>query len=387
MKTRFRTIAFATLATVLGSSMGLAQDSSAPEAATNYVMLPALDNSSPETAVLLGAADSGERLLAVGARGLIIWSEDQGESWQQASVPVSLTLTSVFFADPEHGWATGHEGLILATTDGGENWKVQQTGLDTVKQSIPMLKAEVDRLQTAMDATEDAEQKDLIAFDLEYAQFALEDAETALIEGSPAPMLDIWFRNAREGYAVGAYGAFLGTTDGGENWRVLSPSLENPDKLHLNRITGSEDGTLYIVGEAGLAFRSTDSGANWEKLAVPYDGSLFGVLTPGADEIVVHGLRGNILISRDKGDSWENIESDSEKTLIGSRTVDGMMILVGASGTVLQSDKDGSQLTDRFHPGRSTLSAVIPLEGEALLLVGTDGIIKIDSFDSLEEEH
>ena len=349
-------------------------------------MLPALDNSSPASAALLDVTDTGERLVAVGERGMITWSNDGGDSWHQAAVPVSLTLTSVTFASPDKGWASGHEGLILATTDGGLNWAIQQTGRDTLEQAIPLLEAEAVRLQGLLDAAEDPAEQDDIAFELENIQYGVEDAQAAIDSGPSEPLLDIWFKNDNEGYAVGSYGAFLATTDGGEHWQNKALSLDNPDKMHLNRFIGSDDGTLYIAGEAGMVFRSSDQGSSWERLDVPYDGSLFGILTPADGQVLVHGLRGNILHSSDKGDSWQPVPSDVAIILVQGAVDDGKVLLVGAAGTVLQANLDGSDIQERHHPARPTFSAVLPLDGDAILLVGTGGAIKMASFSELERE-
>ena len=45
--------------------------------------------------VFLGLAGVGERVVAVGERGVVIYSDDAGESWTQADVPVRATLTAV----------------------------------------------------------------------------------------------------------------------------------------------------------------------------------------------------------------------------------------------------------------------------------------------------
>lgn len=381
MNNPYRNLVFGLLGGTLLCNSSLAQEPTA----TDYAMLPALENSRPDEAVLLDVVDTGEHLVAVGARGLVTLSEDAGESWQQAAVPVSLTLTSVFFADPMHGWATGHEGLIIATNDGGQNWQVQQTGRDTLVQSVPMLKADIETMRAQLDATEDAEQKDVIAFDLEYLEFALEDAELALETGPSEPMLDIWFGDVNNGIAVGAYGNALRTTDGGEHWQVISRTLDNPDKMHLNSVTSAGDGTIYIAGEAGLAFRSEDGGISWTKLDVPYQGSLFGVIAEG-DSLLLHGLRGNIFVSQDRGDSWVPVDTGITTALVGGMRVNGGLVLVGTSGTVLEGNTDSTAFEYRFHPGRSTLSAVLPLSDSAVLLVGTDGAIKLESINDLESE-
>ena len=61
---------------------------------------------------------------------------------------------------------------------------------------------------------------------------------------------------------------------------------------HLNAIARTGSGALFIVGERGAAFRSRDSGATWQRLQLPYDGSMFGVIGYAADHVLAFGLRG-----------------------------------------------------------------------------------------------
>ncbi len=44
--------------------------------------------------LLQGVARAGPRLVAVGQRGHIVYSNDAGATWQQAKVPVSSDLTA-----------------------------------------------------------------------------------------------------------------------------------------------------------------------------------------------------------------------------------------------------------------------------------------------------
>jgi photosystem II stability/assembly factor-like uncharacterized protein len=73
----------------------------------------------------------------------------------------------------------------------------------------------------------------------------------------------------QHGFAVGAYGALLETTDGGKHWQDVSERLDNPDQLHLNAIAAVKDAGLFIVGEQGSMFRSSDNGQTWEKVEGP----------------------------------------------------------------------------------------------------------------------
>src|SRR4051794_14248579 len=58
---------------------------------------------------------AGKRFVAVGLRGTVLLSDDQGRHWRQARVPVSSDLVAVQFATEQEGWASGHDGVVLHT--------------------------------------------------------------------------------------------------------------------------------------------------------------------------------------------------------------------------------------------------------------------------------
>ena len=61
---------------------------------------------------------------AVGHWGVVLRTDDAGESWnvQRADTSVDLPLFSVHFKDAERGWAVGLWSLMIATSDGGKSW-------------------------------------------------------------------------------------------------------------------------------------------------------------------------------------------------------------------------------------------------------------------------
>jgi photosystem II stability/assembly factor-like uncharacterized protein len=90
----------------------------AARAATDYAMIMPRAASS----LLLDIAAAGDRLVAVGERGHILYSDDHGDSWVQTRVPTSVMLTRVFFVSGDLGWAVGHDGNILVSAErAGEN--------------------------------------------------------------------------------------------------------------------------------------------------------------------------------------------------------------------------------------------------------------------------
>src|SRR5689334_10762078 len=72
---------------------------------------------------LVGIAQAGTALVAVGDRGDILRSAD-GKDWQQVASPVDVMLNRVRFRDAQNGIAVGHDASILATHDGGASWSL-----------------------------------------------------------------------------------------------------------------------------------------------------------------------------------------------------------------------------------------------------------------------
>ncbi|WP_419183261.1 WD40/YVTN/BNR-like repeat-containing protein [Pseudomonas guariconensis] len=278
--------------------------------------------------LLIDVAHAGQRLVVVGDRGHILFSDDQGKTWAQARVPTRQLLTAVFFLDDKRGWAVGHDAQVLASNDGGATWSKQ------------------------------------------FEDLARE-----------APLLDIAFLDAQHGFAVGAYGALLETTDGGQHWQDIGERLDNPDQLHLNAIAQIKDAGLFIVGEQGSMFRSSDNGQSWSVVQSPYEGSLFGVIgTTQARTLLAYGLRGNLLRSTDFGDTWQPVPLKTARGPfefgLASATLleDGSLVLVGNSGSVLRSQDDGQSFSVYNRADRIALSAATGLADGGLLLVGQGGV-------------
>ncbi len=305
---------------------------------TDLVDRPADLEPAAARSLLLDIVRAGQRLVAVGERGHVLLSDDDGRHWRQAkSVPSRTLLTAVAFADARQGWAVGHDEIILHTADGGETWSRQH-----------------------------------------YAPEAQQ------------PLLDLWFADARRGIAVGAYKSYYVTGDGGATWtrtpfepapppgaKPAGPDDDIPPEYHLNRITGRGD-RLYIAAEAGQLYRSDDAGHSWRTLRSPYNGSFFGLLPLAGDAVLAFGLRGNLFRSDDGGVTWRKLESGTTAMLTdGFALPDGRLALVGLSGTVLVSADAGIGWTLAQQEDRKGLSAALPAAAGALVAVGEDGARRI----------
>ena len=328
--------------------------------------------------LLLDISTAGDRLVVAGEHGNILYSDDNGNNWLQGLVPTTQMLTGVHFVDGQRGWAVGHDGLILFSEDGGKRWRLQRDGL-VVQHQINL-----EHRETAHRSLSELEQKretvneetlPELELALEDAQLDMEDADIALEEPVfTSPFMDVWFQDVNRGWAVGAFGTFVGTADGGQHWVNQAGELDNPDEFHLNAITGDGKGRVFIAGEGGVMFRSMDDGRNWEALEPFYEGSWFGVdYNAPNDALFLFGLRGNLYRSTDFGTTWKPVPNDGNSTLAGGSSSErGDILLVGGVGTVLFSTDGGLSFQRTMMEDRLSLTSGISRDGR-FILVGQGG--------------
>lgn len=341
---------------------------------TRFQMLPALQSEAATRALLLDVATDGQRVLVAGEQGHILYSDDSGAAWAHAQVPVSLALTAVTYSGPHSAWAAAHDGVLLRSSDYGQSWQTNLTGVDVARMSADAAEAKVKRLQAEIELA-DPELLEELEWALDDALFAFEDASEAIHDGVTMPLLDVWFEDERNGYALGAYGILLQTDDAGSTWHLISERLDNPDKYHLYGITRSLSGTLLIAGEAGTILRSRDHGNSWDRPASPYQGSFFGTVAARDGSLLVFGLRGNVFRSTDDGDTWSAAVTNDQRTLMGGMVRDdGTIVLVGSAGVVLTSNDHGATFETISTSGSRVYSGVSQTADGGLILVGFGGV-------------
>ncbi|MDK8464913.1 YCF48-related protein [Marinobacter sp. SS13-12] len=368
--------------TLGAACLGLSMAMSAPSvfALADIIETPSRPTTLAPESLLNDADRAGERIVAAGERGHIIFSDDQGETWVQAEVPVRATLTGVDFGTDTHGWAVGHSGVVLHSDNAGESWELQLTGVRAAELAIESRQEQIEELEQQIEEAPEEEKADL-EWALDDLFFSMENLESDLEIGPVNPFLDVWFENEDHGFVVGAYGMFLRTTDGGETWSDWAPRIDNPTGFHLNGITRITGGALVIVGEAGQIFVSVDGGESWEKRESPYEGSLFGAIGTGqVNEVLAFGLRGNMFLSTDLGKNWKVVPNEAGATLNdGAVADDGRITLVGNGGTVLMSTNGGESFRPYSRDDREGVMDVVPLSGTNLLIVGEGGVKHTDA--------
>lgn len=315
---------------------------------------PAVMSSLVAKSRLTAVAHSGSRLVAAGPRGVILLSEDNGNTWKQLAVPVSSNLVAVHFPTPEQGWAVGHEGVILHSSDGGRSWSKQLDG----NQAAKTILSHYEKLAAAGDAA---------------AAKALPDAQRFGQEGADKPFLDVWFANEKEGFAVGAFNLIMRTTDGGTTWLPLIERTDNPKNLHLYAVRGSGE-EVYLAGELGFLRRWDRTSQRFVALQSPYPGTFFGLLVKDKT-VIAFGMRGNAFSSSDRGKSWRKLDTKTTAGLTGGAILDdGRVALVSQDGKVLVAGAG----SESFLPAKVTkpmaFSSVAPAGKNGVVAVGAQGV-------------
>lgn len=304
---------------------------------------PALTVRQPERAVLLSVARAGERLVAVGERGIVVLSDDAGARWRQVPCPVSVTLTMVRFADARHGVAVGHGGAVLTTADGGDSWQLRLDGRRAA--------------QIALQAATTPE--------------ARRDAERLQADGPDKPFLDVLLWDARRLLAVGAYGLAFHSADGGQTWQPWMARVPNPKGLHWY-VARRQGDTLLLAGEQGQIVRSDDGGASFHALASPYKGSWFAGELLADGRALLAGLRGNVWRQTDGGAGWQAIANPVPASITAIAASGPDWLLASQAGAVLRLQGDALVPLDT---APLTLPAALLAAGPGrVIAVGVTGI-------------
>jgi len=329
--------------------------------------------------LVLDMVRTPQNWIAVGERGHVLLSSD-GMSWQQAQfVPAQATLTRVTYTN-ERLWAVGHDSTILHSYDYGQTWALQH-------------------------------------FEPEWEK----------------PLFDVHFFDRSSGIAIGAFGLFMRTDDGGRNWEVLDMAdlvvseaidweaaaqaampedeigvapwadddldsddlwpddddwLDDEDEAfgfdqgcyqfmecHLNAFVDLGNGRQMIAAERGFGFRSVDGGETWESFMFPYPGSMFGLLAGDDERIVAFGLRGFVQVSDNFGDDWKVLDFGLRSTLKGGIHFDDQrVLLVGSGSTRLLLDlTTGTAEVSEDRLGSDLVAVALGPDGR-ILLGGADGL-------------
>jgi photosystem II stability/assembly factor-like uncharacterized protein len=253
-------------------------------------------NGSPSIPYRLVRTDA-QHLWSANSNSEVLFSTDGGARWSRSIIQAQLgcdtcsNTSDLSFVNDAEGWATINgefttTSWVWHTTDGGATWEslfVTNTG--------PLTGV------AAIDATT------LVAVS------AIDDLIFRSTNGGrswtpvPHPAVPDWFGVVRflpgtgVGWAVGAHGKILKSTDSGKTWRLQRGGGQQPNLLDVS-FADRKHG--WAVG--GQTLRTTDGGKTW-RVQQPGVGVQFAIAAPSAKVAWIGGANG-IALTTNAGKRW-----------------------------------------------------------------------------------
>jgi len=334
---------------------------------------------------------------AVGSKGKILHTQDGGATWTVQNAGTGADLKDVCFISATHGWAVGTTGTILQTTDGGTTWRHREAIADDGS-SLPVTRtlnavsfvsattgvAVGDNL-TIVRTTDGGNTWRQVSstaptaplYDVDFGDattgWAVGAAATVLkttdagatwtpqsVPSSqrPLPLLGIshilqsvHFNDAQRGWAVGAFGWVLVTTNGGATWTKKRPT-QSAEQTNLNGVFFASNTTGWAIQVDGVVLGTTDGGNTWAPLpSAPTAGILNGIagLPGNTNRLWVVGQNGYTGYTTNGGENWLRPGQAAGTTWATAGTLNALWFhnatrgwAVGPGGSVLRTLDGGT---------------------------------------------
>jgi photosystem II stability/assembly factor-like uncharacterized protein len=184
------------------------------------------------------------------------------------------------------------------------------------------------------------------------------------------PLFGVHFFDDKDGIAVGLWSLVLATHDGGAHWEpVTLPAPPGGGRADRNLLAVFADahGTLFVAAERGMVLRSRDRGRTWDYLDTGYKGSFWTGTALRDGTLLVGGLRGSMYRSVDGGAHWQAVDSGAKSSITGIvQAKDGAVEAVGLDGTMINSVDAGATFKARQRGDRLSLTSIVADAGRLI---------------------
>ncbi len=269
-------------------------------------------------------------------------THDGGDTWDKIMPERIAGIHALDFIDHQEGWAVGSRGRILHTIDGGGEWREQSSSSRRPGRIVKFFDDSsgigLDKL-SLMHTSDAGKHWTSKPIDLENGiiggAFFL-DESNGWIFGSAT-------KNDRNRGAI-----ILKTIDGGASWNIQYhwdvTDYFTDSHVYDNLYGGAFLGDLFgwAVGANGALVRTSDGGLNWTVKTIS-DQTLFAVTFISPNEGWAAGNRGTVLHTQDGGESWTKQVTNTSSTLMDiefTSATDG--IAVGSSAVILKTSDGGA---------------------------------------------
>jgi len=303
---------------------------------------------------------------AVGAGGVILRSTDRGATWISVTSPTINDLNSVFMRTYGVGYAVGASGTFLRTTDGGVSWTAPSSPAVTNLNAVRGMQISTTYYVWAVGAG--------------GGIYRSADSGTTWSTIAPPTGQDLNSVDNAYGYltttdqlllACGNGGVIAKSTDSGATWASATfGTTENLNSIGMAtyRIVYGPPRVVTVygwaVGANGTILRTTDAGATWtpQVVAALSGKNLKSVSVVSAMAAKVVADDGTVARTKDGGANWTVVTSGASG-LSSVRFIDPALgWAVGSNGTAIVSKNGGATWTAQATGTGAALNGVFALE-------------------------
>jgi photosystem II stability/assembly factor-like uncharacterized protein len=248
--------------------------------------------------VLAAAFASPTRVVAVGAAGTIVLSDDGGQNFAPVSHGVGGTYTSLRPGPSStSAFALGEKSALAVTADGGATW----------------------------------------------AQLAVPTSNS---------IADVSFPTAATGYVLDAGGGLFRTANGGTSWQTLDTGSASPPRALL----ATAPDTVALVGPTGI--RRSTAGGRFEsvggrKLA---NAALTG--SAAGQGVMTAWGRGNVFVSTDAAATWRTLRLPKKARALEAQFPNARVGFVLSTAKRLFATKDGGRRWTELFAGTQEINGM-----------------------------
>ncbi len=226
----------------------------------------------------------GKNIWVCGYQGLIASSKENGlsGSWEVQQTPGDdMWLTSIWFTDENNGWAVGKLGVMLYTQNGGQTWQ---------KYSSPVGEMHFSRVfftDSGNGYILGTQKLDNMGFLLKTTDAGM-NWNTVKFNTNSSLNYGLFFTDKNNGWVCGSKGIIEHTSDGGRTWKTQQ--YFGSDRWDLNDICFVSPAEGWACGNRGELYYTDNGGNSWRKIntgetrdfkALEFNGPYLGWLATG----------------------------------------------------------------------------------------------------------
>jgi photosystem II stability/assembly factor-like uncharacterized protein len=276
---------------------------------------------------MYGVTHAGDNLIwIVGNIGKIAHSRDGGKSWESQKSGIPYNLQDISAWDEKRLVAVGNQGVLIISDNGGDSWVQKEVPTSEVANKLIRVKTQADGKAWTCGIMGTA------LYTNDYGA-----TWKRRIPEEDIAFNDIAFATDLIGAIACEFGKIKRTEDGGETWtEILTPVGASLMAIEFNK-----QGVGVAVGLEGTILRSVDFGITWELIDAGTTEHLFNIICYNGHWVSI-GNKGIIVTSADAGISWQSKQLSETELLWHTgitRLSSSKMIIVGGTQGVYENEK------------------------------------------------